>query len=78
MADWNPRYLAYCKAHNKMPEEMLEHDREAWPGGQMCGFLIWHNARLLEAKAQYPQWFMYNHLIDDRPYDAWLQSRKAN
>jgi len=39
---WNPRYVAYATAHNRSPEAMLEHD-EAWPGGQMAGFMLWVN-----------------------------------
>jgi hypothetical protein len=30
---WNPRYAAYAKAHGKTPDAMMEHDRDAWPGG---------------------------------------------
>ena len=40
---WNPRYLAYCAAngHDNSPEIMMEHDRAAFPGGCMCGFILW-------------------------------------
>ncbi len=38
---WNPRYVAYATAHGREPEDMLTHDREAWPGGQMVGFMLW-------------------------------------
>jgi len=42
MKQWNPRYLAYCRAHgNNDPEAMLEQDREKYPGGCMCGFILW-------------------------------------
>ena len=37
----NPRYAAYAQAHGKTPSEMMEHDRAAWPGGCMCGFIVW-------------------------------------
>lgn len=39
--EYNPRYLAYCLASGRSPEEQLEHDRERWPGGCMCGFMLW-------------------------------------
>lgn len=42
----NPRYLAYCKAHDKTPAEMLAHDRKAYPGGCMCGFMLWLGKKL--------------------------------
>lgn len=38
---WNPRYAAYARAHGRTPEAMLEHDRGAWPGGRMTGFMCW-------------------------------------
>lgn len=38
---WNPRYVAYAAAHGREPKDMLERDREAWPGGQMVGFMVW-------------------------------------
>ena len=37
----NPRYAAYAQAHGRTPDEMMEHDRSAWPGGCMCGFIVW-------------------------------------
>ena len=40
----NPRYLAYCAAHGwRTPEAMLEHDKKLYPGGCMCGFILWMN-----------------------------------
>lgn len=39
---WNPRYLAYARAHGEPdPEAMFEIDDERWPGGRMCGFMLW-------------------------------------
>lgn len=39
--EWNPRYVAYAKAHDMTPEAMLAYDDVMWPGGLMCGFLVW-------------------------------------
>lgn len=38
---WNPRYLAYCADHRSAPADMLQADRHRYPGGSMCGFIIW-------------------------------------
>lgn len=48
MRQWNPRYAAYAKTHGKTPEEMLEHDIERFPGGKMCGFMLWINEKWSE------------------------------
>lgn len=41
---YQPRYLAYAKAHKRTPEEMKRHDREHWPGGINTGFILWISA----------------------------------
>ena len=46
---WNPRYLAYCKAHGNTPEEQMSADADAFPGGKMCGFILWMGERHNEA-----------------------------
>lgn len=45
---WNPRYVAYAVAHGRSPEDMLAHDRSAWPGGVMAGFMLWMSDRWQE------------------------------
>lgn len=42
----NPRYLAYCSAHGRTPDDMLAYDREQFPGGCMVGFMLWINQRM--------------------------------
>lgn len=37
----NPRFVAYASANGRTPEAQLAHDAEAFPGGKMCGFIIW-------------------------------------
>lgn len=44
--EWNPYYLAYMYAQGECdPAHMLELDQEAWPGGKMCGFILWMRER---------------------------------
>ncbi len=71
---WNPRYLAYCYAHGVPdPDAMLELDRERWPGGVMCGFILWINARWAEWRElqnidrDYPL-----SPVDQAMFDLWL------
>lgn len=70
---FQPRYLAYCQAHGKTPDEMMEHDLTRWPGGCMCGFLLWSNEHISKAKKSHPEWFIGPNLYDHDAYDEWLQ-----
>lgn len=42
---FQPRYVAYCRANGKTPDEMMAHDVVAYPGGKMCGFVLWIGAQ---------------------------------
>ena len=72
---WNPRYLAYCAAEKvATPDEMLAIDQQRWPGGSMCGFMLWLRAR-------YQEWYQ---VIGGQPailfpehyraFDQWLNA----
>lgn len=42
---FQPRYVAYAKTNDREPDEQLEHDRVAFPGGCMAGYIVWINGR---------------------------------
>lgn len=75
--DFNPRYVHYAREHSKSPDEMLEHDRAAWPGGLMTGFILWISER-------WSEWYRLNNWHPDWPkgeaehreFDEWLASRE--
>ena len=48
---YQPRYLAYCHAHGRAPAAQLSHDKTAWPGGCMAGFILWIGKRWAEWNA---------------------------
>lgn len=69
----NPRYLAYSRAHGMDPDAMLEHDRERWPGGVMCGFIVWIHRRWLVWDAEHGRKPFGHHSAEDHAaFDAWL------
>ena len=41
MRQYCQEYLAYCAAHKKTPEAMMAHDEKEYPGGCMCGWILW-------------------------------------
>lgn len=41
LVKWNPRYLTYCRSHGKTVDQMLIDDELRYPGGIMCGFILW-------------------------------------
>lgn len=72
----NPRYVLYAKAHGKTAEEMVEYDDECWPGGAMCGFIlwmdqVWREFRKLNGIRHYdpvgPE--------DQKKFDEWLERK---
>jgi hypothetical protein len=65
----NPRYVAYAKFHNRTPEKMLERDKKEFPGGCMCGFILWINEMLQEFYKASPSSFISRHVIGDQK--AW-------
>lgn len=71
---WNPRYLAYCRAHGRGPDEQLAHDRIEWSGGSMVGFILWHRKRIQEAYKEIPHVFVHGTPTDHEAYDAWLNA----
>lgn len=73
MQEWNPRYIAYSAAHDKTPDEMLEYDKNRFPGGVMVGFMLWIKEQWC-AFARVRGW-EHNYLKDHQDYidfDAWL------
>jgi len=71
----NPRYAAYAQAHGKTPDEMMEHDRAAWPGGCMCGFIVWMSEQKRAFRKACPSAFLDRYAIQDQAaWTAFLQS----
>jgi hypothetical protein len=46
---WNPEYLAYCRAKgNAEPEDQLGFDVATYAGASMTGFICWTNDHLVK------------------------------
>lgn len=53
--EWQPRYLAYAKAHGRTPEAQREHDRREWPGAAACPIILWLRRREQEFAKAHPE-----------------------
>lgn len=72
---WNPRYVAYAKAHGQKPADMLKHDEEAWPGGKMCGFILWIREKIFAFVKEQPEVACCRDCAAHNPrFDKFLQS----
>lgn len=80
----NARYLAYAAAHGLDPEAQIVADRQRWPGGSMCGFILWIGERWREwaLETGHPRARIgadaYLSPEDHASFDAWLQSCARN
>lgn len=78
-SEWTANFTAYARAHGREPAAMLERDRERWPGGVMCGFILWVAARKLEFAGAFPCKMIGPDLIRDIPaWVAFLQEAGRN
>ena len=59
MTEYNPRYLEYCKAHGKTFDNMLKADRIKYPGGCMCGFILWMSEKWYNFDTRHPEFKPY-------------------
>lgn len=69
MNEYNQHYIAYAQAHGKTPDDMMGYDVATWPGGCMCGFLLWISSRKQEFWDEQPQAFVDRYTIHD--HNAW-------
>jgi hypothetical protein len=71
---FQPRYVAYAYSRGENPDDMLVVDQREWPGGVMCGFILWIAEQWREWEVETghvgPHWDEC-HVA----FDAWLEAR---
>ena len=75
---YQSRYVAYCKAHGAAtPDEMMARDEAEYPGGVMCGYILWITSK----------WREWGDLTghkgprsadDHAAFDAWLGANRPD
>lgn len=82
MSNWNPRYVHYARVHKRTPEDMLTHDERRFPGGKMCGFILWIRKKwqqwdkLPDHGGRFPGSCVARQEAHD-DFDAWLAGVKS-
>jgi hypothetical protein len=73
MKTHNPNFTAYAMAHGNTPEKQLEIDTELWPGGKMCGFVLWISEMKRAFYKKNPGAFYDRNVIGDiKAWEAFL------
>ena len=67
----SPNYRAYAKAHGRTPARQKAHDRKRWPGGLMCGFILWTSQMRRLFRQKCPDAFINADAIGD--LDRWVR-----
>lgn len=72
---FQPRFVAYAKAHGREPQAQLDHDSKRWPGGCMCGFICWIGERKAAFLKVWPDAFYgWDKISDQAAWTAFLES----
>ena len=66
--EWNPYYICYAKTHGKTPEDMLLQDDVTFPGGVMCGYILW-------IREQWRQWKLENGISPNDPMSGEMRTK---
>jgi hypothetical protein len=77
--DWNPRYLYYVASQgDRTPEAQMEHDRVEYPGGRMCGFILWISGRRQKFLREHPEAFIGFGISDQPLWDSFLKAESSS
>ena len=66
MTTWNPRYVAYAKAHGKSPEDMISGQKS------MVGFILWIGEQVVAFRNESPGAFVGTSIRDHAAFDRFL------
>ncbi len=56
-------YSAYCRYHGNTPKQQFKKDKEKWPGGLMCGYILWIADLKQKFYKAHPEFFLDKYTI---------------
>lgn len=72
---FNPRYAAYAASQGRTPETQLDHDRIAWPGGVMTGYVQFIARMAKDFEVAFPAYCHRSVVYDHQRFTAFVVSR---
>lgn len=73
LSTWNPRFVAYAQEAGRTPDQQLVHDRRAFPGGCMAGFILWISGRKQAFFRAHPEAMLDRHtILNQAAWDLFL------
>jgi len=75
---FQPRFVAYAKAHGKEPQDQLDFDRDEYPSACMMGFILWIGSKWEEfailkgCKGDYRNSELLVRDEFQKEFDAWI------
>ena len=75
MTNFQPRYIYYSKSQGNTPENQLIIDEKKYPGGKMCGFILYINEKLHSFYKEHKEYFIDRHtLVDQKAFTEYLKN----
>jgi hypothetical protein len=71
--EFTAEFTAYSSAHNRTPQDQLEADSQEYPGGRMTGFILWVGRALRAFKAEHPQHWAGDNILNHSAKIRYLQ-----
>ncbi len=71
----NPRWLAYCKSQGNTSEEQFLKDDKKYPGGIMCGFILWIAEKREEFFKKHPERFVGRNISDQDAFTMFCEGK---
>ena len=72
MTTYQPRFVAYANSLGLTPDEAIVKDSKKYPGGKMCGFMLWIQANRKAFKAAHPNAFVGDWISDQDAFTSFL------